>query len=172
MSAELEKCIVAKMEIRKETAADIAGVWDVQASAFPSHAEADLVTRIRDDGDAVFSLVAVLDEQVIAHALFSRMQAPKRFLCLAPVGVLPSFRRRGIAGCLIRDGLARAQGGGWAGVFVLGDDYYKRFGFDPSLAAGFGSPYAGPHFMLLGLQTPGLTVRTGPARYARAFSGL
>ena len=160
------------IEIRSDTDADFAGIWDVHANSFPSNAEADLANRIRDDGDLVFSLVAALDGQIIGHVLYSRMQEPKGFLGLAPVAVLPSLRRRGVADRLIREGLVRAKAGGWAGVFVLGDDYYKRFGFDPLLAAGFSSPYAGTHFMLLELLSRGLPVRTGPARYARAFSEL
>jgi len=128
------------------------------------------VDTLRDDGDAVISLVATLDGAVVGHVLFSRMRSPDRFLGLAPVAVAASHRRQGVAALLIQEGLARAKCDGCAGVFVLGGDYYRRFGFDPGLAAGFSSPYAGPHLMALSLQPGGPTTRSGPAEYPRAFS--
>src|SRR3546814_11989754 len=37
-------------------------------------------------------------------------------------------------------------------AFLLGEpEYYRRFGFDPRVAAPFSSPYAGPYFMALAL---------------------
>jgi putative acetyltransferase len=160
------------MEIRAETISDRANIWRVQAEAFPTYAEADLVNELRDDGDVVFSLVALSGGRIVGHVLFSRMESPEKFLGLAPVAVIASHRRQGIAAGLIREGLTRAKADDWAGVFVLGDDYYKRFGFDPTLAAGFSSPYAGPHLMALSLNPEELTIRTGPAEYPRAFSEL
>jgi putative acetyltransferase len=159
-------------QVRSEDAADWDSIWQLHAEAFPTRAEADLVNKVRADGDAAISLVAVVDGNIVGHVLFSKMQSPERFLGLAPVAVHASDRRQGIADALIREGLAGAKAQGWAGVFVLGGDYYKRFGFDPSLATGFRSPYAGPHLMALSLQPEGLSIRTGPAEYARAFAEL
>ncbi len=65
-----------------------------------------------------------------------------------------------------------AKADGWEGVFVLGGDYYGRFGFEPKLAAEFSSPYAGPHFMALSFQPEGLKGRSGKAEYPRAFAEL
>jgi putative acetyltransferase len=163
---------VFHVEIRREATTDIAGIWQVHAEAFPTPAEANLVNTLRDRGDAVFSMVAVAEGKVVGHVLFSRMQTPQRCLGLAPVAVLSSHRRLGIAERLINAGLAHAKADGWDGVFVLGDDYYKRFGFDPAVAAGFGSPYAGPHFMGLALHPQGLAAGGGPAEYPQAFSEL
>jgi putative acetyltransferase len=163
-------CFSVNLEIRDELGTDRAGIWNVHASAFPTEAEARLVDTLRDDGDAVISLVAALDGAVIGHVLFSRMQSPEGFLGLAPVAVAAAHRKQGIAAVLIREGLERARRDGWAGVFVLGDDYYQRFGFDRALAARFSSPYAGPHLMALSLQPGELPTRSGPAEYPRAFS--
>jgi putative acetyltransferase len=160
------------MEIKAETESDRAAIRDVQVAAFPTLAEADLVDKLRNAGDVVFSLAAVVDGRIVGHVLFSRMREPKGFLGLAPVAVVSSHRRRGIADKLIRDGLERARLAGWSGVFVLGDDYYQRFGFTQSLAVGFASPYAGPHLMALSLQPGGLPVRSGRAEYPQAFSEL
>jgi putative acetyltransferase len=99
------------------------------------------------------------------------MAEPARALGLAPVAVLPAFRRRGVATGLIEAGLARACGQGWELVFVLGDPaYYRRFGFDTGLARDFTSPYAGDHFMARALVMT--APRGGKAEYAPAFSGL
>lgn len=164
---------ITQFQTRIETYADIAGIRSVETEAFPSHAEADLVDRLREDGSAVLSLIAVLDRQIIGHAMFSRMQEPRGSLGLGPVAVLSAHRGRGVAAGLIGEGLSRAKADGWAAIFVLGDPaYYGRFGFSAALAAGFGSPYAGPHLMGLELQADGLKVRTGSLRYAQAFADL
>jgi putative acetyltransferase len=52
---------------------------------------------LHSDGDAVLSLVAEKDGGVVGHALFSRMIAPFRALGLAPVAVLATHRRLGLA---------------------------------------------------------------------------
>jgi putative acetyltransferase len=160
------------LDIRNETNADRAGIRALHVEAFPTAAEADLVERLRDDGSAILSVVAKAEGEIVSHVMFSRMQTPPRMLGLAPVAVLTPYRRRGIAAQLIEAGLSRANSEGWAGVFVLGDPYYRRFGFDSALAAGFDSPYAGPHLMALELQPGALAMRTGKLEYASPFADL
>ena len=41
--------------------------------AFGAEAEARLVDRLRSDGDAIVSVVAVQDRRIAGHALFSRL---------------------------------------------------------------------------------------------------
>jgi putative acetyltransferase len=161
-----------KMEIRAATVADRAPIWDIHATSFPTQAEADLVNRLNGDGDVIYSVVAELDGMIVGHVLFSKMRSPERFLGLAPVAVLSGHRRHGIVNALIRRGLELAKADGWLGVFVLGDDYYERFGFEASSAEAFSSPYAGPHFMALSFQPEGLKGRSGKAEYPRAFAEL
>ncbi len=164
---------ITHIHIRIETSADFAGIRSVEMETFPTRAEADLVDRLREDGDSVLSLVAILDCKVIGHAMFSRMQAPRDSLGLGPVAVLSAHRRCGVAAGLIREGMSRAKASGWAAIFVLGDPaYYGRFGFSPALAAGLSSPYAGPHLMGLELQSESLKAQTGVLSYPRAFAGL
>ncbi len=159
------------MNIRSETAADLAGIRAVNKAAFPTPSEADLVDRLREDADLVLSLVAVLDNAIIGHVVFSRMRTPRGTLGLGPAAVLAQHRRMGIAANLIRDGLGRATEQGWKGVFVLGNPaYYRRFGFDPLLAAGFASPYAGPHLMAVALDKEGFPLRDGNLSYPAAFA--
>lgn len=160
------------MHIRPETEADRAAIHALNSAAFGQPMEADLVDRLRADGDAVLSLVAVEDGEIVGHILLSRMEAPFRALALAPVAVKPTRQRQGIGAALIHAGLARAKEAGWQGVFVLGEpDYYQRFGFSAQQAAGFVSPYAGPYFMALALGDA-LPVTTGEVRHAAAFAAL
>ncbi len=160
------------MLIRDEVPADAAAVHAIVAAAFGQEAEADLVDRLRRDGDGVISLVAVAEGAVVGHVLLSRMAAPFRALGLAPVSVAPDRQRAGIGSRLTRAALDRARGGGWEGIFVLGEPVsYRRFGFDPALAAGFASPYAGPCLMALSLRGD-LPARSGRIDHAPAFAAL
>jgi putative acetyltransferase len=158
--------------VRPEEPADRAAVRTVVEAAFPTPAEAQLVDRLRADGDAEISLVAIDGDTVVGHVMFSRMRAAFRALGLGPVAVLPARQRSGVGSLLITAGLAHAAAGGWTMVFVLGDSgYYRRFGFDPALTSGFISPYAGPHLMALGLAEP-LAPLSGSVDYAPAFAAL
>lgn len=145
---------------------------NVIAAAFGRPDEARLVDRLRADGDSVISLVAFDQNEIIGHVLFSRLATPFPALALGPASVAPDRQRKGIGSRLIRAGLERAAKGAWRAVFVLGDPrYYRRFGFDPPLAASFTCRYAGPHLMALPLG--GALTRTGGViEYAAAFASL
>jgi putative acetyltransferase len=159
------------MVVREETPADVSAIQRVVSEAFGRPDEADLVDRLRIAGDAVVSLVAE-EDGIVGHVLLSRMSAPFPALGLAPLSVAPSHQRRGVGSRLVRDALDRARRGGWRGVFVLGEpEYYRRFGFDPSLASGFACDYAGPFLMALALEG-GLPVGEGRIAYAPAFAAL
>jgi len=160
------------MDIRGETEPDRAAIRRVETAAFPTAAEADLVDRLRADGDLRLSLVAAEGEEIVGHVAFSVMTAPFRALGLAPVAVSPERQTQGIGSALIREGLRRVAAEGWEGVFVLGDPaYYERFGFDVGLASGFRCRYAGAHFMAEALGGA-LPVLTGEVDYAPAFAAL
>jgi len=160
------------MLIRGEEPADIPAIRRLVENAFGRADEARLVEWIRDDGDAVISGVAVEDDSIVGHVLFSPMRAPFKALGLAPLAVAPSRQRGGIGSRLVRWGMDLAERGGWQGVFVLGDPrYYGRFGFEPALASGFTSAYAGPHLMASAFGKS-LPVNSGVIDYASAFARL
>jgi putative acetyltransferase len=160
------------MLIRDEEPQDIPAIREVIEAAFGRPLEADLAERLRRDGDSVISLVAADGDDIAGHVIFSRMNAPTSALGLGPVSVAPARQDSGIGTALILAGLERAAKAGWQSVFVLGEPgYYRRFGFDPALAQGFASPYAGPYFMALALNGA-LPAREGAAEYAPAFAGL
>ena len=157
---------------------DAAAVRAVHMAAFPTSLEADLVEAVERAGDAVISLLAEQDGKVVGHILLSRMTVTGdgrayRALGLAPVAVLPDAQGRGVGSALIRAALSRAGAEGEELVFVLGEPvYYRRFGFDPEMAAPFASPYAGPYFMALRLDPRVPLPATGRADYAPAFAEL
>jgi putative acetyltransferase len=160
------------LTIRLEAPADYSAIRDVVTAAFGRAVEADLVDRLRAEGDSVISLVAVESGRIVGHVLFSRMIAPFRALGMAPVSVVPDRQRSGIGSRLIRAGLDRAAQDEWQGIFVLGEPtFYRRFGFDPALARGFNSPYAGPYLMALALGGA-MPAAEGRIEYAPAFAGL
>ncbi len=161
------------MVIRDEGLADAPAIRAVVEAAFGRSLEADLIDRLRADGDAAISLVADGGGEVVGHVLLSGMAAPFRALALAPVSVAPHRQRSGVGTRLIRAGLDRAGEGAWRGVFVLGDPaYYRRFGFDPAAARGFASAYAGPHLMALAPGGGDLPATRGRIDHAPAFAAL
>lgn len=160
------------IKIRAETAQDHAGVAALIERAFGRVDEAQLVDRLRGDGDAVISLIAECDGVIAGHAMLSKMSAPFPALGLGPLSVDPAHQRRGVGAALMGEAIAQARREGWNAIFVLGDHvYYGRFGFEARIAAGFRSPYAGPHFMALPLVEK-LQTQTGTVEYAQAFDAL
>jgi putative acetyltransferase len=158
--------------VRGECPRDWKAVYQAVSSAFGQSAEAELVKELREAGDSVVSLVAEENGQIVGHILLSKMYAPFPALALAPVSVIPAKQRSGIGSALIHRAVNRARSEGWAAIFVLGDpDYYERFGFEREAAAGFASPYAGRHFMVLTLSPP-LPATTGELRHPPAFAAL
>jgi putative acetyltransferase len=164
--------------IRPETGDDAEAVRAVHLAAFPTSAEADLVTRLNADHDSEISLVAERSGEIVGHVLLSRMSVSGdgralRALGLGPVAVLPGSQGSGVGTELIRSALAIAGALGEELVFVLGDPgYYPRFGFSAEAAAPFASPYAGPYFMALRLRSDLAAPDSGSAAYAPAFAAL
>ncbi|MFN4090069.1 MAG: hypothetical protein ACK4QW_13655 [Alphaproteobacteria bacterium] len=61
---------------RGETPGDVAAVRALHLACFPGPEEADLVDRLRHDGDAAIALVAVdAADAIVGHVLFSPMRA-------------------------------------------------------------------------------------------------
>ncbi|MEJ8570892.1 N-acetyltransferase [Microbaculum marinum] len=143
------------LEVREETGADTATIHNLVTCAFDSGLEARLVDRLRADGDLVLSLVAELNGKIVGYAGFSRLAIQGRALkatALAPVAVARTYRRRGIATALVREGIRRLEEADENLVFVLGDPpFYQRFGFDGRVARQYCAQWSGPAFMALEL---------------------
>lgn len=161
------------MIVRNATPDDRVAIDAVLRQAFPGAEEANLVTRLHDDGDVAISLVAEAGGDVCGTIIFSPMSAPFLALGLAPVAVLPGYQRQGIGAALIHEGIELARVQGWDAIFVLGEpEYYQRFGFLAETAANFDNRYAGPYLMALALGEHGLPSTSGNIDYAPAFSTL
>ena len=159
--------------VRYEAGSDGDAVRELLTQSFPTAAEADLVERLRADGDLVLAVVAENGGQIVGYAAFSMMRAPFVAVGMAPVAVSVDVRRQGIGTAMILTGLGELRAIGVEAAFVLGDPaYYTRFGFDAAAAAGFQSPYAGPHFMVATLTGRALPATTGRVDYAPPFSAL
>ncbi|QCB55431.1 N-acetyltransferase [Sphingopyxis sp. PAMC25046] len=169
--------------IRPARAEDAEAIDNVIRAAFAGtefghQGEAELVRMIKADGDALVSLVAEREGVIAGHVLFSRMDVeadgtPLSGAGLAPVSVAPERQGQGIGGALIRAGLEELRAQGVAIGFVLGHaDYYPRFGYSPDLAAHFASPFAGPHFMAMMLDSGAAWPLGGRADYAPAFGRM
>lgn len=160
--------------IRAETTADFASIRSVNAEAFGRRDEADLVDRLRADGDVVASLVAQRGEHLVGHILFSRLPilAEDREIAgaaLAPVAVRPPVQRQGVGSALVRAGLRCCRDLDIEAVVVLGHPaYYPRFGFSATVARRLDAPFSGAAFMALAL-APGVLDGGGAVRYPAAF---
>jgi putative acetyltransferase len=142
--------------IRYAAPTDRAAIAEVVEAAFGRPDEALIVQRLRDEGDAMFELVAVSEGEVVGHIMFSRLWADREALyaALAPLAVRPDLQRTGLGSALVRAALESAPEFGAVGVLVLGDPaYYPRFGFSAAAAENVAAPFRGlPGFMALPLE--------------------
>ena len=108
-----------------------------------------LVNELFDDKTAepLLSLVAVEDEKIIGHILFTKVDVTQTVelvsaRILAPLAVLPDDQGRGVGGQLIKEGLSQLKLSAVELVFVLGHpDYYPRAGFFSAGVQGYEAPY-------------------------------
>ena len=149
------------MEIRFEEAHDLVAIRSLLISAFGGPGEAGLVD----------AMVAVEQNEIVGHVMYSRLEAQIRAVALAPIAVAPARQGRGVGSALIAAGNAEATRRGFDVVLVLGDPaFYRRFGFDPDLAKALECNYAGPYLMLKPLLPQ--CHAEGRVEYPRAFGAL
>ncbi|RNA44183.1 GCN5 family acetyltransferase [Brachionus plicatilis] len=154
------------MNIREESQLDYDQIDKVHDAAFNSQFESKLVRQLRQNEDFECRLSIIAENtneqnQIVGHILFFpiRVSSNKKIiksLALAPLGVLPSFQKKGIGSKLILEGLKAAKCLGYQSVFVLGHyEYYTRFGFKPTLEAwNIKSPFECPPENFMALELP------------------
>ncbi|WP_425406027.1 GNAT family N-acetyltransferase [Hwanghaeella sp.] len=159
--------------------------------AFGGREEADLVRRLRADGDMWHETVAHLNGEVAGYMALSRMRSPKGWACLAPVAVLPKYQNGAgapdpssrsafrvgsrMVGMAVA-GLASLRDAELEGrdlphtVVVLGKrSFYERAGFSSARARRLVSPYPLEHTLIA---RPGDDVPEETLLYPRAFDAL
>jgi putative acetyltransferase len=166
--------------VRRERPEDRAAIRQVNTLAFGRPDEANLVGALRGSGKAVLSLVAVEDERIVGHILFSpvTIDTGDRILPalgLAPMAVVPDRQRCGIGSRLVTAGLAECRNAGYHCVVVLGHPtHYPRFGFVPASRHGIRSEFEVPDeaFMILAWGEGVLDGRGGLVRYQPEFRSV
>ncbi len=166
------------VRIREAGRDDAPAIRRVHSQAFEGDSEARLVDMLRDADRVFLSLVAVVENRVVGHVLFSPvtvepLPGESRWAALGPIGVLPGFQGQGIGSRLVREGLAGCRSRRCDVAVLLGAPrYYSRFGFvrasDFGLTSEFG---AGPEFQAVELAKCALSgsAETRLVRFAPEF---
>ena len=158
-----------------ERPSDIDAITAVHDAAFEGPGEAQLVADLRDEGHHLASYVALEDDRLVAHALYSRMYVDTEHglvaaVALGPIAVFPDRQRMGLGGAVIRAGLEAVRAQGERLILVLGHPaYYPRFGFDAAVGARVAAPWSGPPWMGMDLRGEPIS---GGARYPEPWSRL
>lgn len=171
-----------ELYVRGEKAADYADIYEINKLAFGREDEGRLIEDIRKtkNYEFGFSLVAVKEEKILGHALFSKafvVHKGRRFKCLAlgPMAVLPEHQRKGIGKALIAEGFERAKEVGFGAIVVLGDPaYFEQFGFKPSLVYKVRCSFSPSpeYFMVKEITRNAMRGIIGTVQYAREFLTL
>ncbi len=169
----------SRVRIRAEEKQDWGAVHAVNASAFETPAEANLVDALREQAAPVISLIAETNGVIVGHIMFSPVSLSGfpalKIMGLAPMAVIPEQQREGIGSALVRAGLEQCKQLGFDAVVVLGHpEYYPRFGFLPAARFGIGCEFQAPEeaFMVLELQSGYLYGVSGTVKYHAVFSNV
>ena len=163
--------------IRNEQPEDIPGIRQVNSTAFETMTEADLVEGLRLHARPLVSMVAIEDDAIVGHILFSPVTLSSHpdlsIMGLAPMAVAPDRQRQGIGSALVRAGLEECRRLAVDAVVVLGHaEYYPRFGFVPASRFGLVSEYDVPDdvFMAIALAPDALKGAAGTIKYHAVFA--
>lgn len=151
----------------------------VNAAAFETSAESNLIDALREQAMPIVSLVADDNGVIVGHIMFSAVtlsgHPDLKVMGLGPMAVMPEHQRKGIGSALVRAGLEHCKRLGFVAVVVLGHaEYYPRFGFSPAARFGIRSEYDVPDdvFMAVELQPAALSGKTGTVKYHAAFASV
>lgn len=168
------------MLIRPEQIDDFEAIARVNQLAFGRDNEARLIERLRDTSEyhPGLSLVAVDENQIIGHILFSQIAIKSEeawipALALAPLAVIPDRQYQGVGTALVEQGILVCHQLGHRIIIVLGHaEYYPHFGFQPASRFGIRCPFPVPDevFMVLGLRPGALKAVQGTVVYPEAFN--
>jgi len=170
--------------LRQENKNDFESVFHLIEKAFEKeeysdHKEQFLVERLRKSDAFIpeLSIVAEIDNHIVGHILFTKLQIKNETqtfpsLALAPVSVLPEFQGKGIGSKLVLYGHEIAKSLGYKSVILLGhQDYYPRFGYELCEKYNIKMPFDVPaeNCMVIALTEDGLKDVSGEVVYPKAF---
>ena len=164
--------------IRQEQPQDLKTIREVNRRAFAQTQEADLVDKLRQNYHNLLSLVAVIQNEVVGHILFTPVTIESaartvRGMGLAPMAVLPEYQRQGIGSKLVRSGIEQLKKRQCPFIIVLGHaEYYPQFDFEPASRYGIRSEWQVEDgvFMILPLNESEMQGISGVARYSPEFA--
>ena len=167
------------IKIREEKAEDIEAIRAVNDRAFNQPQEGLVIEKLRNSGCDILSLVAVKDNEIAGHILFSPVVLDdhpdvRGGMGLAPMAVLQEFQGLGIGSKLVREGIKRLRKRPVPFIIVLGHEhYYPRFGFEPASKYGIKCQWEGIPggvFMIMILDRGRMKDVKGVARYRDEFN--
>lgn len=150
------------IQVRPERPDDHPAVFELNLRTFQRPMEAQLVERLRPVVKPLVSLVAVADQRLVGHILFTPAQIDGSHQLLAmgigPMAVHPERQRQGIGSRLLQVGIDACRIAAIELLFVVGDPaFYQRFGF--RLAEPLGLRFhrdTSPHSLLVTAIRPGI----------------
>lgn len=168
------------MGIRAEKGSDLQEIWQINAEAFETEAEADLVNILRESGIPFISMVYEDNNKLSGHILFTPVELEGhtknlRIIGLGPVAVIPEMQNKSIGSALVKAGIEQCKSEGYDAIIVLGHpNYYPKFGFVLSVKYGIKSEYDVPEdvFMVLELKENALKGKQGTIKYHEAFGSV
>jgi len=169
--------------IRPEKPDDFSAIYELNREAFGQENESILVELLRKSENYIpeLSLVAVHDEDIAGHIMFSKIKVIEEngtendSLSLAPMAVKTDLQKKGIGGKLVRRGLDDAKKMGFRSVIVLGHaNYYPKFGFEKASRWDIKCPFKVPDeaFMAIELVPDALEKVKGTVRFPKEFEGV
>lgn len=168
------------IKIRSESPEDYNQISDVIYNAFEQKNEVRLVETLRNSPDFIveLSLVAILNNLIVGHILFSKIKIKSEekettALALAPLAVRPDYQNKGIGTKLVEKGLKECKRLNHKIVNVLGHpNFYPKFGFTPASKFGIMAPFDAPDeaFLILELIPGALNGISGTVEYPPAFN--
>ena len=164
-----------EIEVREERPEDVAAIHALNQVAFEQAQEADIVDALRKNDAVMLSLVAIVDDKVVGHIMYSPITIAGKHAgaALGPMAVLPQYQRQGIGSRLVREGNERLKQAGCPYIIVLGHAaYYPCFGFKPASQYGVTCEWEVPDnvFMLLAFDEAAMKGVSGKAEYRPEFS--
>lgn len=165
------------ISVRGEAPLDVPEIRKLTIAAFGREDEADLIDRLREDGDVLKSVVALQNGVVVGHAMFSKATIERdgetlEAAALGPMSVAPDRQGEGIGSLLVMRGLVSMAQKKLAAVLVVGHaKFYTQLGFSAELGAKLEGPYSGESFMVSEL-VKGCLEAGGTYRYPEAFAKL